>query len=552
MLDDRLALSVTSSSGRVTRWGGDEPNAEMIPGDLQFSTSIPGGYKDLSCSLLRRTGGTESLFDRVRAYGPGNRTAWDGRLVQFPRDDLRVNPSAVGWSGHMRDDTSFRETYIDRELGSFIQASPARRLAALSGQDFQDFRLASDPNTATSAMNIGLIGAWSRLTACEAFLYGSPGGKLARLKFDFSSSTSTVAAASASWNGLAYSTNRAQTSFTSVLDWQGTANTGSADYNIGLPGAEGFMLQWYYDTGPAGGDQTNYDMFITNMRAIGAHGLTLQGATATEEGFYGHDLMYDIVTRAAPLLTTSIATGQIETNTTFIVPQLTFSDPTTAEQAVMMLNAYFLWEWGVYDNKQFFWRPPDASRLTWRARADQGASISLEGETADARYNGVLVQYTDPLGERRTAGPPAENWQGGVARCDVTNVALVDTDPTNPVNAAGIPRRWGVLDVGPTTTDAGAVQLGAVWLAEHRLPQRRGTITLRGSAGHPTEGQVPPWRVRAGDGIVVTDLADDEPRRIIETRYTRGDDSLVATVGNPDYKIDAILERLRVQLIGTV
>jgi hypothetical protein len=107
-----------------------------------------------------------------------------------------------------------------------------------------------------------------------------------------------------------------------------------------------------------------------------------------------------------------------------------------------------------------------------------------------------------------------------------------------------------VLDIGPVTTDAGAVQLGYVWLAEHSLPQRRGTITVAGQVEHPTEGPVPPWRVKAGDSIKVTDLADDEPRRIIETRYSRGSDSLVASVGNPDYKLDAILERIGVQLVG--
>jgi hypothetical protein len=181
-----------------------------------------------------------------------------------------------------------------------------------------------------------------------------------------------------------------------------------------------------------------------------------------------------------------------------------------------------------------------------------GAHVSLEGETAEAQFNGVLVNYTDPSGQKRIAGPPAAYWQGGVARCQTTNAVLVDTTSTNAVNRAGIPRRWGVLDIGPVTTDTGAVQLGYVWLAEHSLPQRRGTITVQGAVEHPTEGLVSPWRVRAGDGIQVTDLADDEPRRIIETRYTRGSDTLTASVGNPDYKLDAILERIGVQLIGVV
>jgi hypothetical protein len=78
-LDDRLALSVTHSDGRITRWGPDAPQPTEIPGDLTFSTSIPGGDKDLSCSLLRRIDldyDDQALFDAVRVYGPANKTAW--------------------------------------------------------------------------------------------------------------------------------------------------------------------------------------------------------------------------------------------------------------------------------------------------------------------------------------------------------------------------------------------------------------------------------------------------------------------------------------------
>ena len=100
-MDDRLALSVTHSDGRVTRWGPDEPNPTEIPGDLTFSTSVPGGNKDLSCSLLRRIDidyNDQALIDEVRAYGPGNRTAWSGRMAQFPRSHgqgFSITPGAA-------------------------------------------------------------------------------------------------------------------------------------------------------------------------------------------------------------------------------------------------------------------------------------------------------------------------------------------------------------------------------------------------------------------------------------------------------------------------
>lgn len=546
---DRLAITVEGVDGRFVRWGGDEPDAEMIPGDLEFGTSLPGGYKDIQCSLFRRLGGDERLFDGIRAYGLGNRTAWDGRLVQFPRADLQVNPGGVGWASHLRDDPSFREIYINRDLGMFTQTSLARKSALLNGsQDYQEFSTTPDAGGIPS-LNLGLTGPWSRDTFVEAVVHGIPGSTLARIRFDWAVTTATVNPLTANWIGSVYTTDSDETTFLSTTDYQGTASSGSLDYAPSTP-QDAFLIQWRYSA--AGGNaSTRYDMYIKRPRVFGSHGLTIRG-TSPDDGFYGHDLIQNIVSRTAPLLTATQGTGGIEANTSFVVPQAAFLEPTTGEDAVMLINGYFMNEWGVFDDKRFFWRAPDDTRLVWQARADEGAHVSLEGETAEAQYNGVLVRFSDPWGRRRIAGPPAAYWQGGTARADTTNATLVDTSTSNAVNRAGIPRRWAVIDVGPVTTDNGAVQLGAVWLAEHRLPQRRGTITISRQATHPTEGPVPPWRIRAGDSISTPDLADTDPKRIIETRYTRRDDSLVATVGNPDYKVDAILERLGVQQSGVI
>ena len=52
----------------------------------------------------------------------------------------------------------------------------------------------------------------------------------------------------------------------------------------------------------------------------------------------------------------------------------------------------------------------------------------------------------------------------------------MDTSPDNPVNAHGIPSRTMRLDVSVPTTLAGATAIGAAYLAEKSLPQRRGTL----------------------------------------------------------------------------
>src|SRR5690349_20035506 len=142
MADGRLALSVTHADGRVTRWGPDEPEAVDIPADLTFSTSIPGGFKDLSCSLLRRIDleyADQALFDTVRVYGPGNRTEWEGRMAQFPRSHgygYSVTPGAVGHAAHLKDNPSFREVYVDRAFNSWGPMPLNRRIAqSAAGRD---------------------------------------------------------------------------------------------------------------------------------------------------------------------------------------------------------------------------------------------------------------------------------------------------------------------------------------------------------------------------------------------------------------------------------
>jgi hypothetical protein len=75
--------------------------------------------------------------------------------------------------------------------------------------------------------------------------------------------------------------------------------------------------------------------------------------------------------------------------------------------------------------------------------AEHGRAARLEGDTAAQVFNGVVVSYTDPLGQKRVAGPPAANWPGGVALADATDTTLVDTSTTNPATANGITRRWG-------------------------------------------------------------------------------------------------------------
>lgn len=544
----RLAMSVTHADGRVTRWGPDEPDPTDIPGDLTFSTQIPGGFKDLSCSLLRRIDidyPDQGLFDDVRVYGPGNRTVWEGRMAQFPRshgDSFQIVPGAVGWSANLTDDPSFREIYIDRDLSRWGGDSVQRRLNLLGTYTIADPSVAPDTTTGQPSLASTFRDTWTNTTRpLSEALYDAGTIPIGSIYYAWKKNAN-VNNADVNWFWRVMASVEDTALTTNVTGNLSGAGPGAGTLTPSGAAKTYALLQHFYDTGPAGTANAEYAIYWTCLAVYGAHGLTKQGgdSATSAKGFYASDVVQNIVTRAAP----ELALGEIEA-TTFVIPHLVFADPVTGEDAIKEVNGFHGFDWGVYDGREFFFRGTDPDRLCWEARLSDGAQLDLEGETAEQIFNGVYVTYTDPAGLRKTVGPPG-------ATADATDSSLADTSSTNPVNAHGITRRWGRLDIPTTTTQAGAIQLGVIWLASHALPQRRGTLTLKGLVKHPVERDVPVWRVRAGDYIRISDHPADVPRRIIETRYTHGTSEMVLNLDNTPYKLDALIQRFGSGLVGVI
>lgn len=534
---DDLAVTVEGRNGVLKRWGPDEVDGADVPLGLSFTTAIPNGFDTLTSSLLRRIDldyPDLQLLGDVNVYGPGQEPVWQGRHTQFPRehgDDFNITPSAVGWAAHLLDDPSFSEVYVDVDATRWGDTPLNRQITVQSVSiSMGDFSWSTDQGGLMCALPNQQLGTQ---TDAEIWYIAPAGVLIAKVMF-----IGADHSLPAGWEGPTVRT------FTS------DAGAGEVGYSLTFDGtlrSQAITPQRYvvfreYSNGavavtPAAGANRS----IKTIGAYGDHGLTTQAIdSSTPDGIYLSDIVEDVVSRAAPLLDTS----DIDTNT-IVIPHCVF-EQSTASDALLSLNNYAQWDWGVYENRRFFFRAPDPDRLTWIVRLSEGTGLGLEGEQADDVYNGVIVKFTDALtGQTKVYGPT------GAAFADFTDDSLADTSADNPANQAGIPRKWGVLDMGSTvTTQAGALTIGQAWLGEKSLPQRRGTVTVKGWAHHPTAGLRPAWAIRAGDFVRIEDHPADVPRKIIATSYDHQSRTNTLTVGNTSHKIDAILELFGARLVG--
>ena len=561
--DDLYALSLTVKrpDGRRKRWGPDEVDGRDVPNDLTFSSSLPGGHKTLGCSLLRefdRANSDMNVLDEVVAAGRGKVSAFEGFFTEFPKqqgDSFTVDPGAVGWSAHLSDDESFARTYIDRDLSGWTGPGLTRQQALNANYKVRGPSVAFD--SATPGLQMQITDAWAapKKPIVEAWYDAGPGQTVAQLWLDLAGSSDAGVDPSFDLVAQGFDTDSSGSGAGSADQWP----PGAAAW-LATTAKRWLMLQWSNNTTPGGAAGKDFSLFLKNLAVITGHGLTLRGAGATA-GFYNSDLVADIVRRTAPLLNfTTGPDGSIQQNAVVVPHFVIGPEPTTGTEAIGRASAFgfdplVLPEWGVYDDKQFFWRKPDPDRLCWKAKLSAGAKPRFEGTQSDDVINGVIVYFTDFAGKARVVGPPAQYWYGGTALADATDPSLVDTDPANVVNASGRPRKWAKLALSRPCDTQMAIAMGAIYRAIRSQPQRRGQIELSGTVEHPTiSKRQPVWRVRAGDYVQLTDSGEDADvkRRIIAADYTHASRSCLVTVDNTPWTIDALLELMAADQVGFI
>ena len=128
-------------------------------------------------------------------------------------------------------------------------------------------------------------------------------------------------------------------------------------------------------------------MTFRKLTAYGDHGLTLRGSDP--KGVVASDVVAYVI-RQAPLSTDISSIDP----TSFVIPHLIYPEDVSLRQVIEEVTALggasnVPNDWGVYNDKVFFWRSPGSYGRTWRVRRDQIATATSEGPDADLRVAGV-------------------------------------------------------------------------------------------------------------------------------------------------------------------
>jgi hypothetical protein len=524
--------------GQAYRWGDDAPEAGDVLADLRFSDTMPGGFESLEGTLARDPTAEFRDLERLSTIqlldAGGSSVVWEGRLERIPRvsgDRMSVAPSAVGWQSALEDNKSAVLVVIDRTLGAWRGPGAARQLALAVADNSQgEFSVASE-----GALAFTLRGPWGGSTAgitAEAYYEAPAGETVAEVAFAWA--TNDNVGTDASFLLRALSTDDEASFPENSADVLTGSTSGTLTFNPTTPLRMG-VVQFRYPTA-AGGDGLDYGVSLTNVRVQGSHGLTEHGTTAGEEGFLASDIVAYAVQRWAPIL--NISSDSI-TPSAFVIPQLTFLEPTTAAEIIKGATRFNLEDWAVWDNKTFYWHPRGTRGRNWRAMVGP-SDLQETGPQIDRLWESIVVQYQDVDGSTKTAGPPGSG-------ADTEDAALKDTDRDNPANKLGIVRR-DLLVMG-TSTPAGAIEVGRRFLEETKALDSSGQAKISGYVTDDRGVIHPYFAIRSGDTISFIDAADPSPRRIVRADKSTSDRSCTLDLDAPPEGLQALLERLGVVLV---
>lgn len=540
-------VTVTMRDGRQKRWGTNELDAAHALGEFSFDTEIPGGFGPGTVSVPIESRYDPQLFASVLVHSDAGEPIYEGRITGYSESDSLVSLECEGWVAHLSDDQTASTIFIDRDLTRWSGPSVQRQISLIAFT-LQPHDPSTDPDVKTgqAALKTEVESPWSTIATCEGWYDAGQGNRLGSLYYAWKKGAAVSAAAGPpTWY---WGARLSDDDLLTNNDSTGTlraAGPGTGTLNA-TAARRWAVVELYYSAASPGGTGLLYPIYWTCLAAYGDHGIAKQGAGSAVEapGLLGSDCIAYAVGRWAPLLNFTTGVGGSIDPTSYAIQHLAFYDQVTARDMVEATNifggsGYALNDWGVYDDREFFCRPPGSYGNQWRVRKDEGVRPASSGPDSQEALNGVVVRYDDGSGSQFTVGPPGSG-------ATLESAALASDDPSNQANNDGA-RHWATYDAG-ITSQAGALLIGQLVLAEASASGWRGSVEISGDVRRANGSVLPASLVRAGDWIVVEDDDDTRPRKIVNTSYAGG--AVSCSIGRRPDVLDIVLARAGVALVG--
>ncbi|MDX8151084.1 hypothetical protein SK069_05730 [Patulibacter brassicae] len=554
-------LRVEHPDGFSTRLGDREPN-DNVASDLTWSNAVPGGHRDLSCSLLRniRHQGREGLLHRVVLHGAGSETLFDGRLHAMPRSSDgggRLTPQAAGWQAALTDDETATAMFRDRELARWGQITADRRAYAADSYKVSDGSTGWHSSVGPTIDIAASSYAWGSNAGRPyiASMYDAgPGARVRRFRARMARlSSRSLQGSPWVFQWLAANAPDFLTDTAYGLDLNTIADGSVVHIQPDGPPRRFLELGALYPTAPAGSvDDGEYGFHLHSPCIDTDHGMPEHpGAGVLPDGqdmtglLVSDMLSHTLGTYLPKNIRWTTGTGGTIEPTSTPIAHVWLSDPTTVADIVTRLDAFEGRDWAVWDDGWFHY-PENRVGRTWVAwtnstsRADTPLSLSPEGDTIDGRYyTGIVVSFTDFAGRPGTVGPLDSN-------AEIKTDQLRATDVTNPAVATGT-RRLRHLQLSAPVSHIGAIALGMVALAQSNQLTRKGTAVKRAVIRDETGKQHPYYAIRAGHYLRIADVGGP-PRKIVECVYNDAERSVTMSLDNPRDRLTLFLERYAASL----
>lgn len=551
----RQHILVTAPNGKTERWGEDELEAAKVIGDLTTSSSGPGGCKDFSCAVPRKTGidyADMKPGSRVEVFGAGQSKLGEYRLERTPRtsgDYLVMDPSASGYQVLLSDDEGAREIFIDSDEGAWQDPSTQERLrlgeagCRLDASFSAGWQGTGEQPPGLTFDFHGVTTEEGKVDRGEPWYYGGGvdiGALLYHFQNLFGGGTGTV------WKTQAYLRS---------TDYFGTGEEDAGINHEGVSNANAFetlsaawagrkyavIIDGRSESG--GGGINLIDLHAWQRpRVLGRHGLTLRG-TWPEVGFLASDVIPYLLSQFAPGLHYTTGTYGTIKPSNFVIPHLVFKEPTTVLDMLTTILSYELLEWGVWPGQfgptfHLNQRGGREGRKRWRTRI-RPAKFSETGQQMDQVWNRVVISWTDFDGTLKTMGPIGSGYPLTDSRCE-------DTDPQNLINQAGIVRTKHLTLDGKGTAE-GAAEKSRLFLEKVKLLDGSGQATLTGYVEDEHGAEWPYYCVNACDEIEFVDSSIEGYRYIVEASPSRSSRSTAITIDAPPDSYEALLAELQVR-----